>query len=98
MGPGSKIESERDLFGIYGKALRRELQALLLTIRKASTELAMVAAENVFDRGTSSSMRRNAAALLRAAERLEAAGVAGGRAKVGGARPQRGRGRKRARR
>jgi hypothetical protein len=98
MGPGSKIESERGLFEIDRKALLREVQTLLSTILNTSTEIAMVAAENVFDRRTSSALKRNAGALHRTAQRLEAMGVAVARAKIGGAKTPRGRPRKPARR
>ena len=71
MRPGSKLESERDLFEFDRSVLITELDAILLTVRNAVTELAMLAAENVFDKRLSANLKRKARDLDRMARRLD---------------------------
>lgn len=95
MGPGSKIDGARDAFETDRKALLRQLRALLRTIHDASTELAMIAAENVFDLRVSAGLEQKARTLRRAARRLDRIGAALSRAKFPSAKRSRARGRKR---
>jgi hypothetical protein len=71
MRPGSKINSARDFFEIDRSVLIRQVKALRLTISGALTEIAMVAAENVFDKRLSAKLARKARELNRMAERLD---------------------------
>ncbi len=71
MRPGSKIESERDFFEFDRSTLIGQLNALRLTVRNAMTEIALVAAENVFDPPLSAKLKRKARALERVAQRLD---------------------------
>ena len=81
MRPGSKINSERDFFEIDRSVLIRQVKALKLTIRGTLTEIAMVAAENVFDKPLSAKLTRKARELSRMAERLDALSIVLARAK-----------------
>lgn len=81
MRPGSKLESERDLFEFDRSVLITELDAILLTVRNAVTELAMLAAENVFDKRLSANLKRKARDLDRMARRLDDLGKVLARAK-----------------
>jgi hypothetical protein len=92
---GSKIDSARDLFQFDRDALLGQLEALLLVIRNAATEIAMVAAENVFDRRLSAELKRKARQLNREARRLETIGSAIARAKFPPKKKPRARARKR---
>ena len=91
MGPGSKIDSARDAFEIDRKALLRQVKALLRTIREASTELAMLAAENVFDQRVSAALEQRARTLRRASRKLDGIGDALSKAKFPKARRSRAR-------
>lgn len=84
MGPGSKIDSARDAFEIDRKALLHQVRALLRAVRDASTELAMVAAENVFDQCVSAALKQKARTLKRHAQKLGAIGDALSRTKFSG--------------
>jgi hypothetical protein len=86
MRPGSKITSERDYFEFDRRVLIDRLNALKLGVQTALTELAMIAAENVFDKRLSAKLERKAGALHRMAQRLEAVGKVVARAKFPGAR------------
>jgi len=86
MRPGSKIVSEQDLFEIDRAVLSGQLIALKLTIRNALTEIAMVAAENVFDGLLSAKLGRKARALEGIAKRLDVLGKVLARAKFPGSR------------
>jgi hypothetical protein len=81
MRAGSKIDSARDSFEIDRGALVGQLEALLLVIRNAATEIAMVGAEGVFDKRLSAQLKRKAGILNREARKLEAIGAAIARAK-----------------
>jgi hypothetical protein len=81
MGPGSKIDSARDAFEIDRKAFLRQVRALLRTIHDASTELAMVAAENVFDKRVSAALEQKARTMRRAVQKLDSIGDALSQAK-----------------
>jgi hypothetical protein len=72
MRPGSEINSERDFFEIDRSVLIRQVKALRITVRRALTEIEMIAAENVFDKRLSAKLTRKARELSRMAERLEA--------------------------
>lgn len=95
MGPGSKIDSARDAFETDRKALLHQVRALLRIIRDTSTELAMVAAENVFDTPASAALEQKARTLGRAARKLDRIGDALSQAKFPGAHRSRARRRKR---
>lgn len=84
MGPGSKIDSARDAFEIDRKALLHQVRALLRAVRDASTELAMVAAENVFDQRVSAALKQKARTLKRHAQKLGTIGDALSRTKFSG--------------
>jgi hypothetical protein len=71
MRPGSKIESERDFFEFDRRILIDQVKALLATIRSASKEISMVAAENVFDQPLSAKLKRKARVLDRIARELD---------------------------
>ena len=79
--PAPKIDSERDCFEIDRGALIDHLYTLKLAIQHASNELAMIAAENVFDQPLSARLKRKARALDRMAVRLDVLGAALARAK-----------------
>jgi hypothetical protein len=81
MRPGARIESKRDLFEFDRGILIGQLNALRLTVRNATTEIAMVAAENVFDEPLSAKLKRKARALERVARRLDDLGKKLARAK-----------------
>lgn len=97
MGPGSKIDSARDAFEIDRKALLRQVKALLRTIHYASTELAMIAAENVFDKQVSAALKQRARTLKRHAGKLGIIGDGLSRAKFRGPQQSQARTRKRRR-
>ena len=71
MRPGSGKENERDFFEVDRAILIAQVRALRLTLRRALTEITMVAAESVFDRPLSAKLKRKARALNRMAERLD---------------------------
>jgi hypothetical protein len=71
MRPGSKIESERDFFEFDRRVLIGQVKALQATIRNASKEISMVAAENVFDKPLSAKLKRKARVLDRIARKLD---------------------------
>ena len=81
MRPGARIESKQDLFEFDRGILIGQLNALRLTVRNATTEIAMVAAENVFDEPLSAKLKRKARALERVARRLDDLGKKLARAK-----------------
>jgi hypothetical protein len=81
MRRGSRIESKRDLFEFDRGVLIGQLNALRLTVRNATTEIAMVAAENVFDEPLSAKLKLKARALERVARRLDDLGKKLARAK-----------------
>jgi len=95
MGPGSKIDSARDAFEIDRKALLHQVKVLLLTMHEAATELAMLAAENVFDKRVSAALKQRARTLRRASRKLDGIGDALSKAKFPKARRSRTRLRKR---
>lgn len=95
MGPGSKIDSARDAFEIDRKALVRQMKALRRTLHEASTELAMVAAENVLDTRVSAALEQKARTLRRALRKLDNISDALSQAKFTGAQRSGARGRKR---
>ena len=68
----SKTGGDRDLFEIDRSVLLNQLNALRLTVRNALTELAMIAAENVFDKPLTAKLKQNALALNRMDARLDA--------------------------
>ncbi len=68
----SKTGGDRDLFEIDRSVLLNQLNALRLTVRNALTELAMIAAENVFDKPLTTKLKQNALALNRMDARLDA--------------------------
>jgi hypothetical protein len=82
MRPGSKLESERDCFEFDRSNLIGQLNALRLTVRKALTEIAMVAGENVFDKPLSAKLERKARALDGIARRLDDLGKVLARARL----------------
>jgi hypothetical protein len=86
MRPGSKINSERDFFEIDRSVLFARVKALELTIQNALTEIAMVAAENVFDKPLTAKLNRKARALNQMAKRLDELGKVLARAKFPRAR------------
>jgi hypothetical protein len=71
MRPGPEIKSERDIFEFDRRALVVKLNALRLTVRRALTEIAMVAAESVFNKPLSAKLRRKARALEHMTLRLD---------------------------
>jgi DNA-binding transcriptional regulator GbsR (MarR family) len=79
--PGSKFENERDFFEFDRSVLITQLDAILLTGRSAVTDLAMLAAESVFDRPLSEKIKRKARNLDRMARRLDDLGKVLARAK-----------------
>jgi len=81
MRPGSKLKNERDFFEFDRSVLITQLDAILLTVRNAVTELAMLAAENVFDKPLSVRLKRKARDLDRMARRLDDLGKVLARAK-----------------
>ena len=81
MRPGSKLKNERDFFEFDRSVLITQLDAILLTVRSAVTELAMLAAENVFDKPLSVKLKRKARDLDRMARRLDDLGKVLARAK-----------------
>lgn len=81
MRPGSKLKSERDFFEFDRSVLIGQVKDLQLTIRRALTEISMVAAENVFDKPLSEKLKRKTRALDRMARRLDDLGKVLGRAK-----------------
>jgi len=78
----SKTGGDRDLFEIDRSILLNQVNALKLTVRNALTELAMIAAENVFDKPLAAKLKRNALALKRMAARLDALAKVLARAKL----------------
>jgi hypothetical protein len=86
MKPRSKTGRDRDLFEIDRSVLLGQVNALRPTVRKALTELAMIAAENVFDNPLTAKLRQNALALNRLAARLDALTKVLARAKLPAAR------------
>ena len=68
----SKTGRDRDLFEIDRSILLNQVNALKLTVRNAMTELAMIAAENVFDKPLTAKLKQNARALKRMGARLGA--------------------------
>ena len=93
--PGSEIAGARDLLELDRGALFGQVQALLRIIRNTSSEIAMVAAENVFDKALSAKLKRKAGVLNREARKLEAIGSAIARAKYPPTKKSRGGARKR---
>jgi hypothetical protein len=89
MRPRSKIESERACFEIDRGILIGQVNAVKLTIRNALAEIAMVAAESVFDKPLSARLNRKARALDRMARRLDVLGGTMARARFPGAGNQR---------
>jgi hypothetical protein len=81
MRPGSKLKGERDFFEFDRSVLISQLDAILLTVRSAVTDLAMLAAESVFDRPLSEKIKRKARNLDRMARRLDDLGKVLARAK-----------------
>lgn len=71
MRPGSKIEGERYVFEFDRSVLIGQVKDVQLTIRRALTEISMVAAENVFDKPLSAKLKRKARELDRMARRLD---------------------------
>ena len=71
MRPGGKIQSERDFFEFDRSALMGRVNALRLTVRNALTEIALVAAENVFNKPLSAKLKRKARALDQIARGLD---------------------------
>jgi hypothetical protein len=86
MRPGSKIESERDFFEFDRSVLIGQVKDLQLIIRRAVTEISMVAAENVFVKPLSAKLKRKTRALDRMAERLDVLSDVLARAKFPGVR------------
>lgn len=74
MKPGSKTNGERDYFEIDRSVLVAQLDALQRAVRDALIEIAMVAAENIFDQRLSAQLDRKARALNRMARRLDRLG------------------------
>jgi hypothetical protein len=70
MRPGSTKDGERDFFEIDRNILIGQVNALVLIIENVMTELAMVAAENVFDKPLSAKLKVKARAMARMAQRL----------------------------
>jgi hypothetical protein len=83
MKPGFKTGRNRDLFDIDRRVLLGQVNALRLTVRNALTELAMIAAENVFDKPLTTRLKQNALALNRMDARLDALAEVLARAKPG---------------
>ena len=81
MRPGSKIENERDFFEFDRSVLIGQLKAVQLTVRNAVNEIAMLAAENVFNKQLSAKLKRKARDLDRTARRLDDLGRLLARAK-----------------
>src|SRR5271154_1691996 len=87
-GRGSRMKSRsktgggRDLFDIDRSILLNQVNALKLTVRNALTELAMIAAENVFDQPLTAKLKQNALALKRMGARLDALARVLARAKL----------------
>ena len=81
MRPGSKIESERDVFEFDRSVLIGQVKDVQLTVRNALTEISMVAAENVFDKPLSGKTQTKGARLDRMARRLDDLGTGLARAK-----------------
>jgi hypothetical protein len=81
MRPGSKIENDRDFFEFDRRVLIGQVKAIQLTVRNAMTQIAMLAAENVFDKPLSAKLKRRARDLDRTARRLNVLGKALARAK-----------------
>ena len=81
MRPGSKLKSEGDFFEFDRKVLIGQVKVLQLVIRRASTEISMVVAENVFYKPLSAKLKRKTRTLDRMARRLDDLGKALGRAK-----------------
>jgi hypothetical protein len=71
MRPGSRPKSERDFFEFDRSVLIGQVKALEATIRSASKEISMVAAENVFDKPLSAKLKRKSRTLDRIARNLE---------------------------
>ena len=86
MRPGRKLQSERDFFEFDRSFLISQLGVLQLTVRRVRTEIAMVAAENVFDKPLSAKLKRKGRALDRMARRLDDLGKVLARAKCPGAK------------
>ena len=78
----SKTGRDRDLFEIDRSILLNQVNALKLTVRNALTELAMIAAENVFDKPLTAKLKQNALGLKRMAARLDALANVLARAKL----------------
>ena len=78
----SKTGGDRDLFEIDRSILLNQVNALKLPVRNALTELAMTAAENVFDKPLTAKIKQNARALKRMATRLDALARVLARAKL----------------
>ena len=78
----SKTGGDRDLFEIDRSILLNQVNALKLTVRNALTELAMIAAENVFDQPLTAKLKQNALALKRMGARLDALAKVLARAKL----------------
>jgi len=72
MKPRSKTGTDRDLFDIDRSILLNQVNALRRTVRNALTELAMIAAENVFAKPLTAKLKQNGLALNRMAARLDA--------------------------
>ena len=81
MRPGSKIENERDFFEFDRSVLIGQLKAVQLKVRNAVNEIAMLAAENVFDKQLSAKLKRKARDLDRMTRRLDDLGRVLARAK-----------------
>lgn len=71
MKPRSKTGRDRDLFDIDRSILLGQVNALRRTVRNALTELAMIAAENVFTKPLTAKLKQNALALDRMTARLD---------------------------
>ena len=78
----SKTGGDRDLFEIDRSVLLNQMNALKRTVRKALTELAMTADENVFDKPLTAKLKQNALALQRMGARLDALAKVLARAKL----------------
>ena len=81
MRPGSKLKSEEDFFEFDRRVLIGQVNDLQLIIRRASTEISMVVAENVFHKPLSAKLKRKTRALDRMARRLDDLGKVLARAK-----------------
>jgi hypothetical protein len=71
MKRGSRIGSERDYFEIDRSVLIGRVNALKLTIQNTIAEIALLAAESVFDKPLSAKLIQKARVLDRMARRLE---------------------------